>query len=233
MRTAHVSDWGGLPNPPPRGRLPHPGCRPPCRQTLLDADPPRRSTGPGSQTGSDIIQSPPSCGQTNTCENITLTQTSFAAVKIIHDLHTAVFHKINWSQHLFLQAYCTHLRFNYFHQNWNRNSFQLSALKWWVSAWTTHRKPIAWHSLFGSRWHLNKLSLSNLYTYSFVFLEITYIKRNGLNYRKWFKQARHVMIWVDPWLVICFKVRLVATVSKTSFIGRNLSLINKAEQNNA
>ena len=67
------------------------------------------------------------------------------------------------------------------------------------------------------------------------FLEITYtcIKRNGLNYWKWFKQARHVMIWVDPWLVICFKVRLVATVSKTSFIGRNLSLINKAEQNNA
>ena len=42
-----------------------------------DRDPPRRNIGPVSQTGSDIIQRPP-CGQTNTCKNITLSQTSFA-----------------------------------------------------------------------------------------------------------------------------------------------------------
>ena len=45
-----------------------PGQRPPS---------PRRNMGPGSQTGSDIIQTP-SYGQTNTCKNITLSQTSFA-----------------------------------------------------------------------------------------------------------------------------------------------------------
>ena len=56
--------------PPPVGRPPH------CRQTT----PPRRNMGAGSQTGSDIIHILP-CGQTNTCENITLSQTSFAGGK--------------------------------------------------------------------------------------------------------------------------------------------------------
>ena len=42
---------------------------------------PRRSMGPGSQTGSDIIETPSSLWTewlTHTCENITLPQTSFA-----------------------------------------------------------------------------------------------------------------------------------------------------------
>ena len=60
---------GGRPDrDPPRQKSPE--------QIPLDRDPPRRSMGPGSQTGSDIIQRPP-CEQTNTCENITLLQTSF------------------------------------------------------------------------------------------------------------------------------------------------------------
>ena len=37
--------------------------------------PPRRKMGPGSKTGSDIIQRL-TCGQTHTCENITLYQTN-------------------------------------------------------------------------------------------------------------------------------------------------------------
>ena len=44
-----------------------------------DRDPPRRNMGLGNQAESDIIQRPPPphCGEANTCEDITLAQTSF------------------------------------------------------------------------------------------------------------------------------------------------------------
>ena len=53
--------WGGLPIPP--------GCRPP----HADLRPPPECIPP-------LVQTPPSCGHTNTCENIIL-QTSFAGGK--------------------------------------------------------------------------------------------------------------------------------------------------------
>ena len=101
MHTACIPGWGGLltERPPLRqrplwtettpwtetpGQWPPSGQRPPNRyppwtetgQRLS----PRRHMRPGSQTGSDIIQRPP-CGMTDTCENITLPQTSFAGGK--------------------------------------------------------------------------------------------------------------------------------------------------------
>ena len=46
--------------------------------------PPRKEMGPGSQTGSDIIQSPPPVDRmTDASESITLPQTSFAGGKIV------------------------------------------------------------------------------------------------------------------------------------------------------
>ena len=39
--------------------------------------PPRRNMGPVNQTGSEIIETPSPCGQTDSCKNITLPQTSF------------------------------------------------------------------------------------------------------------------------------------------------------------
>ena len=56
-----------------------PGCRhPPWRQTPLDADPPFGCTPPGHMTWDACWEANP---QTNTCENITLPQISFAADK--------------------------------------------------------------------------------------------------------------------------------------------------------
>ena len=43
-----------------------------------DLDPPGRDMGPGSQTGSDIIQRPPPRGLTTAFENIALPQMSFS-----------------------------------------------------------------------------------------------------------------------------------------------------------
>ena len=76
------------PTETPLDRAPLPGQKAPLDRPLLDRgprkehgtrdrDPPRRNMRPGSQTGSDVIQRLP-CGQTNTCENITLPQTWFA-----------------------------------------------------------------------------------------------------------------------------------------------------------
>ena len=45
---------------------------------IRDKDPPGRDMGPGSQTGSDIIQRPPPRGLTTAFENIALPQTSFS-----------------------------------------------------------------------------------------------------------------------------------------------------------
>ena len=78
MSTCHSLPYGGLPDrpqetllgqkhPPPFGQKHPPG------QTPLDRDllpPPDRGPAPG--------QRPLLCGQTDTCENITLPQTSFA-----------------------------------------------------------------------------------------------------------------------------------------------------------
>ena len=88
MRTTHSLPYGGVPldrDPhPPGQRYPPPWTEntlldrdthlwteTPWRETALDKDPP--------WTGSDIIQrAPHPHGQTDTCENITLPQTSFA-----------------------------------------------------------------------------------------------------------------------------------------------------------
>ena len=71
MRTAHFSPYGGFPD------------RPPQTETPLERDlpPHRRHMGPGSQTGSDIIQRThpsPVNRMTDMCKNITLPQTLFA-----------------------------------------------------------------------------------------------------------------------------------------------------------
>ena len=68
MRASSFSDLGGdLPEEAPWKER---GTR--------DRDSLRRHMGPGSLTGSDILQRPPPHGQTDTCESITLSQTSFA-----------------------------------------------------------------------------------------------------------------------------------------------------------
>ena len=65
---SHVSR-GGLSNPLP-------GCKPPRMQTPLE-----EADSPGHVTSDSGKPHPPSRGQTNTCEIITLPQTSFAAGK--------------------------------------------------------------------------------------------------------------------------------------------------------
>ena len=81
MHTAHFSDLGE--------GSPYIGLPVSLQRTPLDRDPlegtwdqgrrpSRRNTGPGSQTGSDIIQRPPSLPWTDNYENITLPQTSFS-----------------------------------------------------------------------------------------------------------------------------------------------------------
>ena len=70
----------------------YPGQRPPKTETTLDKypsgtrerDPPRKHMGPVSRTGSDIIQRPTRCGQTDTSKNITLPQTSFTGGKNVN-----------------------------------------------------------------------------------------------------------------------------------------------------
>ena len=99
MRTARFF-WfrgrGSLYGPPaqrPPGQRPpswedSPGQRPPPGKTPLDRDPlpgqrpPRRNMGPENQTGSDIIQRLHLWAEwlTDTSENITLPQTSFAGL---------------------------------------------------------------------------------------------------------------------------------------------------------
>ena len=73
--------WGCL----SRGGSPWQRPPPPPEATWdLRQRPPRRNMGPVSQTGSDIVTSyrdPSPCGQTDTCKNITLPQTSFAGGK--------------------------------------------------------------------------------------------------------------------------------------------------------
>ena len=80
MCTAHLSLYQGVVSV---------GGASPCTETPQthspDRDPPqeqetrdpRRNMGPVNQTGSEIIETPSPCGQTDTCKNITLPQTSF------------------------------------------------------------------------------------------------------------------------------------------------------------
>ena len=80
MRTACFSDSGGSHY---IGLLP--GQRPPWEEHgTKDRDPPGRNMRRGSMTENDIIQRPLPYGQTNTCENITLPQTS-REVKILRN----------------------------------------------------------------------------------------------------------------------------------------------------
>ena len=79
--TAHLSlyrglslSWGGGASPStetPR-QTPLTVPPPPPRNMRPETDPPR----PVNQTGSEIIETPSPCGQTDTCKNITLPQTS-------------------------------------------------------------------------------------------------------------------------------------------------------------
>ena len=79
MRAARFSDLGGLATETP-GQIP---C--PWKETTLEGKwdqgqrAPRRNMGPGSHTGSDIIQKPlPVDRMTDTCKNINLPQIWFA-----------------------------------------------------------------------------------------------------------------------------------------------------------
>ena len=68
----------------PIGQRPHwtktPGQRQPWTGGPWTETPSRRNMGPGNQTGSDIILTHGN-KMTDTCENITLLQTSFAVIK--------------------------------------------------------------------------------------------------------------------------------------------------------
>ena len=78
MRTIRFSDLGVW--------------RSPWTKTPINRDPPRRSMGPDSQTGSDIILRPPVDRMTDTCKNITLPPNFFVGSKNLtqgdaHPLH--------------------------------------------------------------------------------------------------------------------------------------------------
>ena len=82
MRTARSSPYrGSLGSLPDRDHLDgHPSDRDPMDKDPLDRDPPPgRNMGPGSQTGSDIMQRSlaPMGRITDMCKNITLLQVSF------------------------------------------------------------------------------------------------------------------------------------------------------------
>ena len=80
MRAARFSDLGVSQQRPPPDRYPSPIHRPPWKENgTRHREPPRRNMGPGSHTGSDIIQKPlPLDRMTDTCKNINLPQTWFA-----------------------------------------------------------------------------------------------------------------------------------------------------------
>ena len=104
-------------------RDPH-GQRPPWTETPQKEhgtrvrDPPRRNMRTDSQTGSDIIQRPPR-GWKNTCENITLPQTSFAGGKYQKE------HWNCWVTHLLTRPFRIKIHFLFrTEQKWIRKATQ-------------------------------------------------------------------------------------------------------------